>query len=160
MLGRRMHPLRAGQPFGGIVPAAAAQHFVGTAGRPLGVAPVGARKTFREPIGHPLPSVAGKIIDPKRARPFGMGSDGGDAVSVNRILVILCEARALGAWRLIAPGIFPFVCAARCPLPLRIGRQTPARPLAITVGVLPIDTDNRQTRREFRDPQSPILQAV
>ena len=111
---------------------------------PLGLRRSALREALREPIRHPFPGVAGHILYAERTRAFRMAADSSDAVLVNCILVILGEARMLGARRLIAPRIFSFICAARCPLPLRIGRQAPASPLAVTVGILPIDADHRQ----------------
>src|SRR5436189_7454 len=108
-----MHSLRAGNPIRAIVQAAAAHHFTLAGTRPFGIARIGARKTFREPVRHPFPHVAGKILYAEGARAFRMGTDKRNTILVHRILVRYLKARVLSSGWVIAPWIYPLVCATR-----------------------------------------------
>ena len=95
LLGIGVHSFGAGQPIRLIVPAAAAQHFAGTAAWPPGVAPVRGWEAFREPIRHPLPGIARHILYAERTGAFRMAADSSDTVLVNRALGLLRKARKL-----------------------------------------------------------------
>src|SRR5262249_55247674 len=110
-------------------------------------------------IRDPLPDIADHLPAARGAVALGQGAH------VDRPARAEVEARANGRRRLVPPRKAPLVAGRwldrRRHLPLGLGRQAPAGPAAVRVGLVPVDVHDRMPRLErSHGVEAPLVPAA